>query len=207
MRTCFRFRPTADDVEVLIEGEVDWVSQWRTELGLSDIGWLERLGTGGSVDDESEEESTGSVVATKPLPGPTPDPSKVVTVRRTIGDMNLDEEMVRLGILKSESPTVESLIEILDEYDEAPLPPSSGITTEPVLEGWLREVLRLAVRRFGVMGLPVDVIIESLEGRHDLDEELVENWIERQYELGKLVKVYGGERLGYGPAPIWLDAA
>jgi hypothetical protein len=121
--------------------------------------------------------------------------------------MNLEEEMVRLGIFKSESPTVESLIEILDEYDEAPLPPSSGITTEPVLEGWLREVMRLAVRRFGVMGLPVDVIIESLEGRHDLDEDLVENWIERQYELGKLVKVYGGERLGYGPVPIWLDAA
>ena len=106
MRTCFRFRPTEDDVEVLIEGEDDWVSQWRAELGLSDIGWLERLGTGGSVDDESEEVSTGSVVATKPLPGPTPDPSKVVTVRRPIGDMNLGEEMVRLGFFKSESPTV-----------------------------------------------------------------------------------------------------
>jgi hypothetical protein len=207
MRTCFRFQPADDDIEVLIEGDADWVSQWRAQLGLSDIGWLQRLGADGSEDDESEVESAGGVVASKPLPGPTPDPSKVVTVRRTIGDMDLDGELLKLGIFKAESPTVESLIEILDEYDEPPLPPSSGITTEPVLEGWLREVLRLAVRRFGVMGLPVDVIIESLEGRHDLDEDLVETWIERQYELGKLVKVYGGARLGYGPVPIWLDAA
>ena len=207
MRTCYHFLPTADDVEVLIEGESDWVAQWRTKLGLSDIGWLQRLGADEGGDDEVVDNSSSSVVASKPLPGPTPDPNKVVTVRRTIGDMNLDEEMQKLGILKTESPTVEMLIEILDEYDEPPLPPSSGITTEPILEGWLREVLRLAVRRFGAMGLPVDVIIQALEGRHDLDEDLVEKWIERQYELGKLVKVYGGSRLGYGPAPMWLDAA
>ena len=208
MRSCFRFRSADEQVEVFIEGDIDWVSDWRSQIGLTDIGWLQRLTVGSGEGDEDEvADESGAVVVAKPLPGPTPDPSKVVTVRRTIGEMDLDAELLKLGIYKSEPPTVEALSEILDEYDEAPLPPSSGITTEPVLEGWMREVLRLAVRRFGVMGLPVDVIIGSLEGRHDLDDELVEGWIERQYELGKLVKIYGGERIGYGPSPRWLDAA
>jgi len=54
--------------------------------------------------------------------------------------------------------------------------------------------------------LPIDVIVDSIAGRHDLDDELVEGWLEIQYQLGKLVKIYGGEREGFGPSPAWLDA-
>ena len=114
--------------------------------------------------------------------------------------------MAKLGIFKEESPTTSALREILDEYDEAPKPPQGSPSTEPVAEGWLREALRLAVRRFGVMGLPTDVIVETIQGRHDLDDELVEGWLETQYQLGKLVKIYGGTKEGYGPSPAWLDA-
>ena len=203
IRTCFRFRSQDEAIEVLVEGEAVWVNDWRIKLALHDIGWLERLGTGS---DDNSMLSSSPRSGSKTLPGPPPDPSKVLTVRRTIGELDIDKEMAKLGIFKEESPTTAALRGILDEYDEAPKPPQGSPSTEPVAEGWLREVLRLAVRRFAVMGLPINVIVESIAGRHDLDDELVEGWLETQYQLGKLVKIYGGMKEGYGPSPAWLDA-
>jgi len=203
IRTCFRFRSVEEAIEVLIEGEASWVNDWREKLGLLDIGWLERLSF--DSDDEAMISSSPSS-GRKNLPGPPPDPSKVATIRRIIGELDIDKEMAKLGIFKEESPTTAALRQILDEYDEAPKPPQGSPSTEPVAEGWLREALRLAVRRFGVMGLPTEVIVETIDGRHDLDDELVEGWLETQYQLGKLVKIYGGTREGYGPSPAWLDA-
>ncbi len=202
-RTCFRFNSVESDVEILIEGDEEWVNNWRAALGLTDSGWLERLSIG---TDDDPIVSTSFTRRRRSLPGPPPDPSKVVTVRRTIGELDIDSEMGKLGIFKEESPSVNDLREILDEYDEAPLPPQGSPSTEPVAEGWLREALRIAVRRFGVMGLPLNVIVETIAGRHDLDDELVEGWLETQYQLGKLVKIYGGTRVGYGPAPEWLNS-
>ena len=184
---------------------MDWVESWREKIGLSGIGLLERLSIG-SDGDPIMSSSSSSGRASKPLPGPTPNPESVLTVRRIIGELNIDEEMTKLGIYKEESPSVGDLRAILDEYDEAPKPPQGSPSTEPVAEGWLREALRIAVRRFGVMALPVDVIVQTIHGRHDLDDELVEGWLETQYQLGKLVKIYGGTREGFGPAPTWLDA-
>lgn len=205
IRSCYRFRSPDDGIIILIEGEMDWVESWREKIGLSGIGLLERLSIG-SDGDPIITSSSSSGRASKPLPGPTPNPESVLTVRRTIGGLNIDEEMTKLGIYKEESPSVGDLRAILDEYDEAPKPPQGSPSTEPVAEGWLREALRIAVRRFGVMALPVDVIVQTIHGRHDLDDELVEGWLETQYQLGKLVKIYGGTREGFGPAPIWLDA-
>ena len=205
IRSCYRFRSPDDGIIILIEGGMDWVESWREKIGLSGIGLLERLSIG-SDGDPIITSSSSSGRASKPLPGPTPNPESVLTVRRIIGDLNIDEEMTKLGIYKEESPSVDDLRAILDEYDEAPKPPQGSPSTEPVAEGWLREALRIAVRRFGVMALPVDVIVKTIHGRHDLDDELVEGWLETQYQLGKLVKIYGGTREGFGPAPTWLDA-
>lgn len=205
IRSCYRFRSPDDGIVILIEGEMDWVESWREKVGLDDIGLLERLSIGSDGDPiMTSSSSTRSV--SKPLPGPTPNPESLLTVRRIIGELNIEEEMARLGIYKEESPSVGDLREILDEYDEAPKPPQGSPSTEPIAEGWLREALRIAVRRFGVMGLPVDVIVKTIHGRHDLDDELVEGWLETQYQLGKLVKIYGGTREGFGPSPTWLDA-
>ncbi|MBT4059333.1 MAG: hypothetical protein HOE69_03395 [Euryarchaeota archaeon] len=205
IRTCFRFRSPDEGIEILVEGERNWVENWREQLELTDIGLLERLSIG-SDGDPIISSSTTSQRGKKPLPGPTPDPSKVLTVRRIIGELSIEEEMAKLGIFKEESPTVIDLRAILDEYDEMPKPPQGSPSTEPEAEGWLREALRIAVRRFGVMGLPADVIIKTIHGRHDLDDDLVEGWLETQYQLGKLVKIYGGTKEGFGPSPAWLDA-
>ena len=118
-------------------------------------------------------------------------------------DLKINKEDIQEYINNSDTCNKD---EILDEYDEAPKPPQGSPSTEPVAEGWLREALRLAVRRFGVMGLPTDLIVETIAGRHDLDDELVEGGLETQYQLGKLVKIYGGTKEGYGPSPAWLDA-
>jgi len=205
IRSCYRFRSPENDIVILIEGEMDWVASWREKIGLAGIGLLERLNIG-SDDDPIISSSSSTGRASKPLPGPTPNPESVLTVRRIIGELNIEEEMNKIGIYKEESPSANDLRSILDEYDEAPKPPQGSPSTEPVAEGWLREALRIAVRRFGVMALPVDVIVETIHGRHDLDDELVEGWLETQYQLGKLVKIYGGTREGFGPSPTWLDA-
>lgn len=194
-----------EGVEILIEGEIEWVSNWRTQLDLTDVGMLERLNIG-SDSDPIISSSSSSRTRRRALPGPTPDPSKVLTVRRTIGELDIDAEMVKLGIHKEHSPSALDLREILDKLDETPKPPQGSPSTEPVAEGWLRETMRIAVRQFGVMGLPIDVIVQAINGRHDLDDELVMGWLETQYQLGKLVKIYGGTKEGYGPSPIWLDA-
>ncbi len=206
----YRFRDMDDDVEVLLEGDTEWVEHWRQELGLEDVGWLQPLQADGSERTDAGTSATSQEPqkeSKKPeLVGPPPDPSLLPERRRTIGGVNLDEEIRKLGFHEPSSPTGDELAEILDDYDEAPKPPEGFTSSEPLAEGWLRELFRIAVRRFGVMGLPVEVVFEAIGDRIEMDEGVLESWLEAQHRLGRLVKIHGGERLGYGPEPTWMDA-
>ena len=143
--------------------------------------------------------------ATPKLPGPPPDPSRIPVVRRVIGDMDLDAEMEKLGIEHPRSPTAEELSDLISEMDE-PEPIMSQVSTDPIAEAWLQRLMRIAVRKFGVTAIPIEVIdsaaCEQLE-RSGMELEL---WLEGMWRLGKLVKVHGGGRFGYGPSPRWLEA-
>ena len=217
----FRFRAPDDDVDVMIQGDVEWVNALRDDLGLNDVGWIQPMATTGQVsgaravesdeqedsDDDSEGEapvlleSDAAVV----LPGPPPDPSRIPVVRRVIGEMDLDAEMEKLGIEHPKSPTAEELSDLISEMDE-PEPIMSQVSTDPIAEAWLQRLMRIAVRKFGVTALPITVIdsaaCEQLE-RSGMELEL---WLEGMWRLGKLVKVHGGGRFGYGPSPRWLEA-
>ena len=217
----FRFRAPDDDVDVMIQGDVEWVNALRDDLGLNDVGWIQPMATTGQAsgvravesdeqedsDDDSEGEapvlleSDAAVV----LPGPPPDPSRIPVVRRVIGEMDLDAEMEKLGIEHPKSPTAEELSDLISEMDE-PEPIMSQVSTDPIAEAWLQRLMRIAVRKFGVTALPITVIdsaaCEQLE-RSGMELEL---WLEGMWRLGKLVKVHGGGRFGYGPSPRWLEA-
>ena len=217
----FRFLQPESDVDVMIQGDAEWVQALREDLGLADVGWVQPIAaTGHSIqashsnnpttDDEGEMVDDESPVilqsdATPKLPGPPPDPSRIPVVRRVIGDMDLDAEMEKLGIEHPRSPTAEELSDLISEMDE-PEPIMSQVSTDPIAEAWLQRLMRIAVRKFGVTAIPIEVIdsaaCEQLE-RSGMELEL---WLEGMWRLGKLVKVHGGGRFGYGPSPRWLEA-
>ena len=213
----FRFRAPDDDVDVLIQGDAVWVNTLREDLGLMDVGWVQPMATTGRVvqepiegDDGSEESEDESPILLESdvavvLPGPPPDPSRIPTVRRVIGEMDLDAEMEKLGIEHPRSPTAEELSDLISEMDE-PEPITSQVSTDPIAEAWLQRLMRIAVRKFGVTALPISIIDSAACEQLDRSGTELEVWLEGMWRLGKLVKVHGGGRIGYGPNPRWLEA-
>ena len=216
----FRFRQPESDVDVMIQGDAEWVQALREDLGLGDVGWIQPMATTGhSVQvSQSDEESfeDGEMTddespvilqsdTTSSLPGPPPDPSRIPVVRRVIGDMDLDAEMEKLGIEHPRSPTAEELSDLIAEMDE-PEPIMSQVSTDPIAEAWLQRLMRVAVRKFGVTALPVEVIDSSACEQLERSGMELELWLEGMWRLGKLVKVHGGGSYGYGPSPRWLEA-
>ena len=206
----FRFRQPESDVDVMIQGDAEWVHALREDLGLGDVGWIQPMATTGhSVQvSQSDEESfeDGEMTAddspvilqsdtTSSLPGPPPDPSRIPVVRRVIGDMDLDAEMEKLGIEHPRSPTAEELSDLIAEMDE-PEPIMSQVSTDPIAEAWLQRLMRVAVRKFGVTALPVEVIDSSACEQLERSGMELELWLEGMWRLGKLVKVHGGESYG-----------
>ena len=204
----------------MIQGDAEWVQALREDLGLGDVGWIQPMATTGhSVQvSQSDEESfeDGEMTddespvilqsdTTSSLPGPPPDPSRIPVVRRVIGDMDLDAEMEKLGIEHPRSPTAEELSDLIAEMDE-PEPIMSQVSTDPIAEAWLQRLMRVAVRKFGVTALPVEVIDSSACEQLERSGMELELWLEGMWRLGKLVKVHGGGSYGYGPSPRWLEA-
>jgi hypothetical protein len=164
----------------------------------------------GNSDDELDESDGEDPILLQSdevveLPGPPPDPSRIPTVRRVIGEMDLDAEMEKLGIEHPRSPSAEELSEIISEMDE-PEPIMSQVSTDPIAEAWLQRLMRIAVRKFGVTALPISVIDSAACEQLDRSGTELELWLEGMWRLGKLVKVHGGDRFGYGPSPRWLEA-
>ena len=216
----FRFRQPESDVDVMIQGDAEWVQALREDLGLGDVGWIQPMATTGhsvqvsqsveeSVEDGEMTDDESPVIlqsdTTSSLPGPPPDPSRIPIVRRVIGDMDLDAEMEKLGIEHPRSPTAEELSDLIAEMDE-PEPIMSQVSTDPIAEAWLQRLMRVAVRKFGVTALPVEVIDSSACEQLERSGMELELWLEGMWRLGKLVKVHGGGSYGYGPSPRWLEA-
>lgn len=214
----FRFRVPEEDVDVLIQGDAEWVNSLREDMGLLDVGWVQPMATTGRTfqdefesegDELDESDSEGQILLESDtdfvLPGPPPDPSRIPIVRRIIGEMDLDAEMEKLGIKHPQSPTAEELSEILCEMDE-PEPIMSQVSTDPLAEAWLQRLMRIAVRKFGVTALPISIIDSAACEQLDRSGTELELWLEGMWRLGKLVKVHGGGRFGYGPSPRWLEA-
>ena len=212
----FRFRVPDEDVDVLIQGEAEWVNSLRENMGLMDVGWIQPMATTGrsvqehddSSDDSEDAEEDSPILLESDVvsfPGPPPDPSRIPTVRRVIGEMDLDVEMEKLGIEHPRSPTAEELSDLISELGD-PEPITSQVSTDPIAEAWLQRLMRVAVRKFGVTALPISVIDNAACEQLERSGTELELWLEGMWRLGKLVKVHGGGRFGYGPSPRWLEA-
>ena len=220
----FRFRLPEQDIDIRLEGDAEWVNSIREEFDLTEVGWLQPLATNAvsinrgvsenELDDDFEEsdevepdDSELVPATTEPLDmGPPPDPSKIPVVRRPIGSLDIKIEMEKLGLEIPERPNSQQLAIELENV-EPPLPATGPLVSDPMAEAWLRELLRIAVREYGLSALATTTIEESasslLGDRSGMELDL---WLEGLFRQGKLVKIHGGDRTGYGPNPKWLDA-
>tara|TARA_B110000444_G_scaffold133730_1_gene125612 strand:- start:7150 stop:7824 length:675 start_codon:yes stop_codon:yes gene_type:complete len=211
----YRFRSDEHDVKVLLEGEAAWVKQQVSELGLEGVGWtmpiaveVRATNTSGIhvSDDEAEfDENSDAPMSQKPTDmGPTPDPSRIPVVRRPIGKLNLAEELELLGLEDPIRPDPIELMATLEEMDP-PQPVQGAMSVDPMAEAWLRELLHLVVREYGITALKTEDIEEIASkrlGGREGTKLLV--WLESLFSAGKLVKVHGGDATGWGPSPRWL---
>ena len=211
----YRFRSDEHDVQVLLEGEASWVKQHIAELGLQGVGWtmpiaveVRATNTSGihiPNEDEEFDENSDVPLSQKPLDmGPTPAPSRIPVVRRPIGQLNLSEELELLGLEAPTRPDPIELMATLEEMDP-PHPVQGAMSVDPMAEAWLRELLHLVVREYGITALKTEDIEEIASkrlGGREGTKLLV--WLESLFSAGKLVKVHGGDATGWGPSPRWL---
>jgi hypothetical protein len=152
-----------------------------------------------------KDELDDAPIGDKPLDmGPTPDPSRIPVVRRPIGQLDLGVELEAIGLQVPERPDPIELMEALDEMEE-PRPVQGAMSIDPMAEAWLRELMHLIVREYGITALQTEVIEEVASKKLGHREgTALEVWLESLFGAGKLVKVHGGDATGWGPSPGWL---
>ena len=205
----FRFRSDDDDVDVLIEGDYPWVKSLVTEMGMDDVGWIMPLAVNTSnrspysFDGENEPVESG-----KPLDmGPEPDPSRIPVIRRPIGELDLQAKLAETGILPPEKASPDSMREHLEMVEE-PLPARGISVVDPMAESWLKELLRIAVRTYGLSALSTEEkALTASDYLGDREGVELEVFLDSLFKQGKLVKIHGGEETGWGPSPTWLASS
>ena len=201
----YRFRSDDDDVDVLLEGDADWVREIVAELGLTKVGWAMPMAVDSTSLSNSGLASDSPAVSGKPKDmGPEPDPSRIPVVRRPIGELNLAAKLVEVGLEQPVRPSADELREQLQEIEE-PHPAQGPLVKDPMAESWLKELLRIVVRTHGVTAITTETIAlaasDFLGDREGLELEL---FLEGMFRSGKIVKVHGGNNTGWGPSPAWL---
>ena len=216
----YRFRSDDHDVRVSLEGEAEWVAERVGELGLEGVGWTMPVGEAVKATNLSKVSKSNSkksnrhqkvVIDDTPLEdkpldmGPTPDPSRIPIVRRPIGELNLQKEIDKIGVDGARKPDPIELMEMLDDTDE-PMPAQGKMSVDPMAEAWLRELMEIVVREYGGTALRTEVIEEvassKLGNRQGVELDV---WLESLFSAGKLVKIHGGDAVGWGPSPRWLN--
>ena len=144
---------------------------------------------------ESEEEG---------LPGPPPAPSRIPSIVRRVGDLNLQSEADEYGISEKTDPDIRAIMEFLDEVEDLE-PLSNNLSGDPMAEAWLQILLTLIVREHGHSSLGVstiEVMVGERMNREGIDLEI---FLDRLWIMGRLEKVYGGSEVSYSPNPSWLE--
>ena len=212
----FRFRSQEHDVDVLLEGDAAWVTKVREDLGLSEeVGVLQPLAARLAESDESEPESAMGegveIYEEMPppedavLPGPPPDPSRIPSVVRIIGSLDVDSEIAELGGGERSEPDIMTIIEILDELEDEVEPLSDNLSGEPLTEAWIQLLLTLVVREHGHTSLPLSSIEQAVGDRTNRQGVDLEIFLDRLWMMGRLERIHGGAEAQYAPNPSWLE--
>ena len=211
----YRFRSDEHDAEVLIRGDADWVRSKINDLDLEGVGWMMPIGSDVKATNTSGVKAKSAnnneiiiddePLGEKPLDmGPEPDPSRIPVVRRPIGELDLSTELRALGLDNLSKPDPIELMEIFSDLDE-PLPVQGTMSIDPMAEAWLRELMNIVVRDYGFTALKTSDIEEIASKKlGNREGTTLAIWLESLFTAGKLVKVHGGDAVGWGPSPRWL---
>lgn len=199
----FSFRSNEQDVEVVIQGPPSWVNLYRERIGLEgNIGYTQ------SVSGALEEAINGAPAAKKvnQLPGPPPDPSRLPSVVRVIGDLDIEAGLDSLGAPARTEPDLAEISIFLDELEEMPEPLSDNMSGDPMAESWIQLVMTLVVREHGHTSLSLGSIESLLGERVNRSGIELQMFLDRLWLLGRLERIHGGAEIQYAPNPSWLEA-
>ena len=132
-RIRFRFRSKSDDIDIMLEGTEKLVNSARSSIGMNGaMGFVREIstanGTGGKGNSQSEDGRISNIEQS--LPGPPPDPSRIPSVVRTVGELDLEGEISALGA--SNKPTQTS------QHSRNSYPRSSHLSPSPTCSPWIQ---------------------------------------------------------------------
>ena len=200
----FSFRSNEHEVEVVIQGPPSWVNLYRERIGLEgDIGYTQ------SVISSSSGTSDGStpVKVARELPGPPPDPTRLPSIVRVVGDLDVDAGVAELGVPERSEPNLAEISLFLEELEEDPEPLSDNMSGDPMAESWIQLVMTLVVREHGHTSLSVGSLESLLGERINRSGLELQMFLDRLWLLGKLERIHGGAETQYAPNPSWLEAS
>ena len=207
-RVRFRFRSRTGDIDIVIEGTEQLVNSVRSSIGVSGaIGFVREIAPSHEENERDAPNLGGKQISNleETLPGPPPDPSRIPSVVRTVGDLDLDEEISALSTPKQTDPDISALEEFLAEV-EPPEPLSNVLSVDPMAEAWLQLVLTMVVREHGHTSLSISDINRLLGDRVNKGEVELKVFLDRLWKLGKLERIHGGAEDHYSPNPSWLES-
>ena len=207
-RVRFRYKSTQDQVDILLEGTEDFVNSARSSIGVTGaIGFFRDVSvqSGQFPPDFSQSSHLVSQDPEKTLPGPPPDPSRIPSVVRTVGDLDLDEAVSGLGTSKQSDPDISALEEFVSEV-EPPEPLSNPLSADPHAEAWLQLILTMVVREHGHTSLSISDIQKLIGEKVGKGEVELKVFLDRLWRIGKLERIHGGAEDHYSPNPSWLES-
>ena len=207
-RVRFRYKSSQDQVDILLEGTEDFVNSVRSSIGITGaMGFLRDVSdpSGQYPSDSSDSSQLVSQDPEKILPGPPPDPSKIPSVVRTVGDLDLEEAVSGLGTSKQSSPDISALEEFVSEV-EPPEPLSNPLSADPLAEAWLQLILTMVVREHGHTSLSISDIQKLIGEKVGKGEVELKVFLDRLWRIGKLERIHGGAEDHYSPNPSWLES-
>ncbi len=208
----FRFRDLEADIEVLIEGDASWVEKMREELEISGDGPGYTVPIHGSFRNSDQQQISPSNRSRADSrggphqrPGPAPDPSRIPSSIRDIGNLDIESEFEKLGVKLGPLPSADALKLSLEEL--GPFEPLEEASTELALEERILQALMgLIVRNHGWPSTSQALLFEILGDRFSMDYEAFGKWLRRLWKQGRVERVFGsnGED-AYAPFPFWLE--
>ena len=207
-RVRFRYKSSQDQVDILLEGTEDFVNSARSSIGITGaMGFLRDVSdpSGQYPPDSSDSPHLVSQGPEKILPGPPPDPSKIPSVVRTVGDLDLEDAVSGLGTSKQSAPDISALEEFVSEV-EPPEPLSNPLSADPLAEAWLQLILTMVVREHGHTSLSISDIQKLIGEKVGKGEVELKVFLDRLWRIGKLERIHGGAEDHYSPNPSWLES-
>ena len=207
-RVRFRFRSKSEDIDIMLEGTGKLVNSVRSSIAINGaMGFTREIfsvnDTGGKGNHQSEDSRISNLEES--LPGPPPDPSRIPSVVRTVGELDLEQEISALGISMQTDPDISALEEFLSEV-EPPEPLANVLSVDPMAEAWLQLVLTMVVREHGHTSLSISDIYRLLGDRVNKGEVELKVFLDGLWKLGKLERIHGGAEDHYSPNPSWLES-